>query len=46
MGEGYRRWLEAHPDATKEEQEKAWDDYIKKLEARRLAIEMLMTLRY
>ncbi len=46
MGEEYRKWLEVHPDATKEEREKAWDDHIKKLEARRLVAEMLMALRY
>ena len=30
MGEEYRRWLEAHPNATKEEKQKALEDYMKK----------------
>ena len=46
MGEEYRRWLEAHPNATKEEKQKALEDYMKKLEARRLVAEMLVSLRY
>jgi len=46
MGEEYRRWLEAHPDATEEEQEAAWQEYMKRLEARRLVAEMLLSLRY
>lgn len=46
MGEEYRRWLEAHPNATEEEKKKAWENYMKKLEARRLVAEMLVSLRY
>lgn len=46
MGEEYRRWLEAHPDATEEEKEAAWQEYIKRLEARRLVADMLLSLRY
>lgn len=45
MGEEYYRWLEAHPNATEEEKEKAWNKYLEILQVRNYITNMLLAYR-